>query len=92
MTLTGTNFAKPDAGGNGGSAVHGASASGPDYVVPGVTVVSPTTITVDFDSTLAVPGNYMLQVWNPGTAILKSGTLAFKVAASYAAPPLDACP
>ncbi len=92
VTLTGTNFARPDANGNGGSAVHASSASVPDYVVPGVTVTSPTTITVSFDSSAAVPGAYTLQVWNPGPTILKSGTLAFKVAASYAAPPLNACP
>ncbi|HEU4383892.1 MAG TPA: IPT/TIG domain-containing protein [Anaeromyxobacteraceae bacterium] len=92
VTLTGTNFAKPDAGGNGGSTVHASSAAIPDYVVPGVTVTSTTTLTVSFDSSAAIPDNYTLQVWNPGPAILKSGTIPFKVAASYAAPPLNACP
>ncbi|HZY04518.1 MAG TPA: IPT/TIG domain-containing protein, partial [Anaeromyxobacteraceae bacterium] len=82
VTLTGTNFAKPDAGGNGGSAAHAASASVPDYVVPGVTVVSPTTITVSFDSSAAIPDSYTLQIWNPGPTILKSGTIAFRVGSS----------
>ena len=92
LTLTGTNFAKPDAGGNGGSTVHASSATVLDYVVPGIAVVNATTITVSFDSSAAVPGNYALQIWNPGPTILKSGTIPFKVAASYAAPPLNACP
>jgi hypothetical protein len=92
LTLTGTNFAKPDAGGTGGSTVHAASAAIPDYVVPGVTVVSSTTNSVSFDSSLAIPGSYTLQIWNPGPTILKSGTIPFKVAATYAAPPLNTCP
>ncbi|HET6924097.1 MAG TPA: hypothetical protein VFI16_13200, partial [Anaeromyxobacteraceae bacterium] len=92
LTLTGTNFAKPDAGGTGGSTVHAASAAIPDYVVPGATVASSTSISVSFDSSTAIPGSYTLQIWNPGPAILKSGTIPFKVAASYAAPPLNTCP
>jgi hypothetical protein len=92
LTLTGTNFAKPDASGNGGSTVHASSAAVADYTVPGVTVVNPTKITVDFDSSAAIPDTYALQIWNPGPTILKSGTIAFKVAASYATPPLNTCP
>jgi hypothetical protein len=82
VTLTGTNFAKPDAGGTGGSAVH---ISAPelgvtDYTVPAArtTVMSPTQILVSLDTRIGVPGEYDIAVWNPGgpTPPQKSNVLA----------------
>jgi hypothetical protein len=70
VTITGTNFAKPDSTGVNGSVVH---ASAPslgviDYVVPAsaTTVVSPTTIQINFDTRAAIKGTYFISVWNPG--------------------------
>ncbi|MFY3744294.1 MopE-related protein [Anaeromyxobacter sp. Red801] len=78
VTLTGTNFAKPDASGTGGSAVMVTSELMPGWpgapafqAVPGtVTVESPTRITVQLDTraAYAAPGGtaYHVAVWNPG--------------------------
>jgi hypothetical protein len=78
VTLTGTNFAKPDASGTGGSTVMVTSELMPGWpgapafqAVPGtVTVESPTRITVQLDTraAYAAPGGtaYHVAVWNPG--------------------------
>jgi hypothetical protein len=70
VTLTGVNFARPDAGGTGGSSVHiSATDLGvADYTVPSAdtTVVSPTQIQVRLDTRNGVPGAYDVSVWNPG--------------------------
>ncbi len=69
VTLTGNNFAKPDASGNGGSIVHIlAPALGiPDYAIPAAdtTVVSRTQIRVQLDVRDGLPGAYDVEVWNP---------------------------
>jgi hypothetical protein len=69
VTLTGTNFAKPDANGNGGSVVHIASPENgiADYAIPAArtTVVSRTEIRVSLDVRDGLPGPYDLSVWNP---------------------------
>jgi uncharacterized protein (TIGR03382 family) len=69
VTLTGTNFAKPDANGNGGSVVHIASPENgiADFAVPAArtTVVSRTEIRVSLDVRDGLPGAYDLSVWNP---------------------------
>jgi len=71
ITITGSNFAKPDANGLNGSVVH--ASSGPplnitDYVIPtsATTVVGYNTIQVSFDTQSAVPGTYNIFVVNPG--------------------------
>jgi hypothetical protein len=69
VTLTGTNFAKPDANGNGGSVVHIASPENgiADFAVPAArtTVVSRTELRVSLDVRDGLPGAYDLSVWNP---------------------------
>ncbi|HEY6002712.1 MAG TPA: putative metal-binding motif-containing protein [Anaeromyxobacter sp.] len=68
VTLTGTNFAKPDANGNAASQVMVSADNGTTFApLTGstVTVVSSTSIQVQFDSRTAVPGPYLIQVWNP---------------------------
>jgi hypothetical protein len=82
VILTGQNFAKPDASGNGGSVVHISSvALGlADMAIPtsATTVVSPTQIRVMLDTRTGVPGTYDVAVWNPGgeTPPQKSNVLA----------------
>jgi hypothetical protein len=70
VTLTGTNFAAPDASGAGGSVVHISSAALgiADQPIPtaDTTVVSPTQIRVMLDTRSGVPGTYDVSVWNPG--------------------------
>jgi hypothetical protein len=70
VVLTGTNFAKPDSGGTGGSSVH---ISAPDlgvtdFTVPSAatTVASPTQIVIQLDTRNGVSGAYDVAVWNPG--------------------------
>ncbi|MFT3917083.1 MAG: MopE-related protein [Anaeromyxobacteraceae bacterium] len=87
VTLTGTNFAKPDALGNGGSAVHisNAAIGVTDFAVPktDTTVVSATSIEVMLDTLAAIPAKYDVAVYNPGgpTPPQKSNVLtqAFEV-------------
>jgi hypothetical protein len=92
ITLTGTNFATPDASDNGGSTVHiSAAALGvTDYPIassnlpvaqltlPYARVLSSTSIAVHLLTLDAVPGSYDVAVWNPGSANppQKSNTLA----------------
>jgi hypothetical protein len=70
ITLTGSNFAKPDANGLNGSVVHASSAALgiTDFVIPtsATTVVRYDTIQVSFDTQSAVPGTYNVFVVNPG--------------------------
>jgi hypothetical protein len=77
VTLTGTNFAKPDANGNGASQVMFSADGGTTWspLPPGntVTVASATAINVAFDPRTAVAGSYLVEVWNaPGPQ--KSGS------------------
>jgi hypothetical protein len=80
VTLTGTNFAKPDANGNAASQVMFSADSGATWVpLPAgntATVVSATSISVSFDPRTAVPGSYLVQVWNP-PGPQKSGSVSF---------------
>jgi MYXO-CTERM domain-containing protein len=89
VTLTGTNFAKPDASGNGGSQVvawNTALGITAPIVLPSasVQVVDYDTIIVTLD-TLSVVASatnpYTIQVWNPGGATppQKSNTTTFTV-------------
>jgi hypothetical protein len=71
VTLTGANFAKPDAAGNAGSVVHIASPElgVVDHVIPtaDTTVVDAQTIRIRLDTRSAVPGfPYDVSVWNAG--------------------------
>ncbi|MGC3997330.1 MAG: IPT/TIG domain-containing protein [Anaeromyxobacter sp.] len=70
IVLTGTNFAKPDASGNGGSIVHVASTALGilDFALPAsaTTVVNSKRLEVRFDTRTGVPGTYDVSVWNPG--------------------------
>lgn len=78
VILRGTNFARPDATGAGGSRVHvmAPELGVDDYVVPAVDTLvrkldpqdpaSPTVIEVRLDTLAALPGRYDVQVWNPG--------------------------
>jgi hypothetical protein len=79
VRVVGTNFAKPDAGGNNGSQLRISSAAlgVVDQPLPSsaVTVTSATQLDVRLDTLLAVPGTYDVQVWNQGGA-LKSNKLA----------------
>jgi hypothetical protein len=81
-TLTGENFAQPDAQGLGGSTVHArcVACGVLDSTVP-ATVLSPTQLSVVFDTSTAPPGTYEVSVWNPGGTPppQKSGTLTFTV-------------
>ena len=68
VTLAGGNFARPDANGNGGSVVHVSStalgiADSP-LPVSATTVVDHGQIQVSFDTRTAVPGTYVVSVWN----------------------------
>jgi Putative metal-binding motif/IPT/TIG domain len=68
VTLTGTNFAKPDANGNAASQVMFSADGGATFApLTGsqVTVVDSTHIQVQFDSRTAVAGTFNLAVWNP---------------------------
>jgi hypothetical protein len=97
--LAGSNFARPDAGGNVESAVHAASSSCrtppggcdvPDFVLPAsaVTVTDAGHLVVDFDTTQAIPDVYDVTVWNPGpTGVLKSPWVTLTVRAGG-----QACP
>ena len=87
ITLTGTNFAKPDGSGNGGSIVR---VSAPelgvtDYPIPSTSTIvdSPTSMRVQFDTRTGPPGAYDVSVWNPGgpTPPQKSNVLpdAFRI-------------
>ena len=82
VTLTGTNFAKPDANGNAASAVMFSADGGTTWVpLPAgntATVVSSTSISVAFDPRTAVPGSYLVEVWNP-PGPQKSGSVSFAV-------------
>jgi hypothetical protein len=81
VTLTGTNFAKPDANGNAASQVMVSADAGATFApLTGSTaaVVSSTSIQVQLDSRTAVPGSYLIQVWNP-PGPQKSGSVAFTV-------------
>jgi hypothetical protein len=81
VTLTGTNFAKPDATGGGASTVMvagydgtGAPLTNGFVPVPGtVTVASSTQIQVQVDTRSGVPGTYYIAVWNPGTPPFAGG-------------------
>jgi hypothetical protein len=88
IRVTGTNFARPDAGGQNGAqvAISSAAVGVTDFVLPpgAVTVVSSTQLDVLLDTTLAplqfVGGApaataYTFQVWNQGGA-LRSATFA----------------
>jgi hypothetical protein len=91
VTITGTNFSRPDLSGNGGSTVHASSttlgitdwaiASFRDCTVahplPWACVTSATQVQVHLDTRAGVPGAYDLAVWNPGgpTPPQKSNTL-----------------
>jgi len=70
VTLTGTNFAAPDASGAGGSVVHIAcpALGVTDQPIPtaDTTVVSSTQIRVMLDTRSGVPATYDVAVWNPG--------------------------
>jgi hypothetical protein len=81
VRITGTNFAAPDASGNGSTVMVSASfmpgwpnpcpapsAAPPFQAVPGtVQVVSATEIVVQLDTLSALPGyTYYVAVWNPG--------------------------
>jgi MYXO-CTERM domain-containing protein len=70
VTITGTNFAKPDGTGVNGSVVHASAPSlgVTDYVIPtsATTVVDPNTIKIVFDTRAAIKGTYSISVWNPG--------------------------
>jgi MYXO-CTERM domain-containing protein len=86
VTLTGTNFATPDAGGNGGSIVHIAAPELglADYAIPAAdtTVVSQTELKIRLDARTGLKGVYDVTVWNPSAptsnppAPQKSNTLA----------------
>ena len=68
VTITGTNFAKPDVNGNAASQVMFSSDGGTTFsplTGSTVTVNSATTITIQFDTRTAVPGTYQVAVWNP---------------------------
>jgi hypothetical protein len=69
VTLTGDNFAKPDASGNGGSIVHiSCPALGiPDTAIPAsvTTVVSRTQLQIQLDVRNGIPAAYDVTVWNP---------------------------
>jgi hypothetical protein len=81
ITLTGTNFATPDAGDNGGSTVHisAPSLGVTDYAIassgkpvaqltlPYARVLSATSIAVHLDTRDAIAGSYDVAVWNPGS-------------------------
>jgi hypothetical protein len=96
--LAGANFAKPGAGGGGGSAIHAASEGCtatppvcpvPDAVLPGasVTVVDAQNIAADFDTASAIPGTYDVTVWNPGpSGVVRSAARKLTVRASGACP------
>jgi hypothetical protein len=79
VVVEGSNFAKPDAGGAGGSTVHISSAALEiaDLALPATatTVVSPTRIEVRLDTRTGVPGSYDVSVWNPGNPPQKSAAL-----------------
>ena len=86
VTLTGTNFAKPDANGNAATQVMVSSDGGTTWApLTGspVTVVSSTSIQVAFDTRTAVPGTYNVAVWNPnasaGSPQKSNGNLTFTV-------------
>jgi len=87
VTLTGTNFAKPDPAGNGGTTVHisNPAVGVTDYMVPkaATTIVSPTQLKVSLQTLDGVPAKYDVTVWNPGgpTPPQKSNTLvqAFEI-------------
>jgi len=67
VTLTGTNFAKPDANGNAASQVMFSADGGATFApLTGsvITVVSATRIDVQFDSRTAIAGTFNLAVWN----------------------------
>ncbi len=79
VNIVGSNFAKPDAADNGGSAVHIFSATVTDYRIPALhnctAALAPCALVVDaghitayVDTRAAVPGTYSVQVWNPGSA------------------------
>ena len=85
VTLTGTNYAKPDSSGGGASIVmvsgYDMTATPPNnftngfIAVPGtVTVVSSTQIQVQLDTRGGIPGTYFVAVWNPGTPPFAGGT------------------
>ncbi|HSN13465.1 MAG TPA: IPT/TIG domain-containing protein, partial [Anaeromyxobacteraceae bacterium] len=81
VTLTGTNFAKPDANGNAASQVMISADGGATFFAltgSTVTVASSTSIQIQFDSRTAVPGPYQIQVWNP-PGPQKSGSVSFTV-------------
>jgi hypothetical protein len=89
ITLSGTNFAKPDALGAGGSIVlvrnDGLGIPNPldpaqSMAIPSntVTVVNNTTIQINFDTSTAVTSStypYRVKVLNPGTTTLVSDEL-----------------
>jgi hypothetical protein len=86
VTLTGTNFAKPDPNGNAATQVM-VSADGGTTWAPltgsSVTVASSTSIQIAFDTRTAVPGTYNVAVWNPnasaGSPQKSNGNLTFTV-------------
>jgi hypothetical protein len=79
VTISGSNFARPDSTDNGGSVVHIFNATVTDYPIrslhnctaalaPCALVVDAGHITAYVDTRAAVPATYSVQVWNPGSA------------------------
>ncbi len=75
VTLTGTNFATPDASGNGGSIVHVRIVEGATEILPDTaisasktTVSSPTSMQISLDVRDGLRGSYDVWVWNPALA------------------------
>ncbi len=82
VTITGTNFAKPDANGNAASQVMVSADGGTNWApLTGstVTIASSTSIQIALDSRTAVPGTYNVAVWNPPGPQKSNGNVQFTV-------------
>ncbi len=87
ITLSGANFARPDANGNPISQLMFSPDAGTSwYPAPATTTVaSSSTITALFDTRNAVAGvDYRISVWNPSTSgtMMKSGALTLRISAA----------
>ena len=88
VTVTGQNFALPDAQGNALTTVRYSTDNATFYAIPAtVTVNSATQLTIQFDTRNAVVNTtYYVQVWNPNDPVTNaaqhSGSATFRIAAT----------
>jgi hypothetical protein len=85
VVINGSNFAKPDSGGNGGSQVMFTPDGGATWSpIPATyTVTSTNLITATFDTRNAPSGQtYPIQVWNPPGPMKSVQNVTLKIAAS----------